>query len=110
MKIINLNRNIVQVDLNLDEYINEKYNTFKDVKDKIQRRMITGTSDYPKNRTGQLSASIKVKRDDLGAGISSDKVYAPFIEKNKNFFKETFDEESGKNKSVRLVQLKRYRK
>ena len=110
MKIINLNRNIVQVDLNLDEYINEKYNTFKNVKDKIQRKMITGNSDYPKNRTGQLSASIKVKRDDLGAGISSDKVYAPFVEKRKNFFHETFEEESGKNKNVRAVQMRSYRK
>ena len=110
MKMINLNRNFVQVELNVDDYINNKYNTFKDVKDTIQRRMITGSSDYPKNRTGELSASLKVSRDDRGAGITSDKIYAPFVERRKNFFHETYNEEVGKSKGVRAVQIKRYRK
>ena len=110
MKIINLNRNFVQLELNVDRYINNKYNTFRDVKDKIQRKMITGSSDYPKNRTGELSASIEISRDDHSAAITSDKVYAKYVEKNKNFFKETYEEEAGKNKSVRAVGIKSYRK
>ena len=110
MRVINLNRNFVQLELNVDNYINNKYNTFKDVKDTIQRRMITGSSDYPKNRTGELSASLKVSRDDHAAAITSDKVYAPYVERRKNFFQETYVDEVGKNKSVRAVQIKGYRK
>ena len=110
MRVVNLNHNFVQVDLKMDKFINTKYNTFKDVKNTIQRRMITGTMDYPKNRTGELSASLKVSRDDQGAGITSDKVYAPFVERRKNFFQETFVEENGKSKNVRALELRSYRK
>ena len=108
--MINLNRNFVQLEINTDNYINNKYIVFKDVKDTIQRRMVTGTMNYPKNRTGELSASIEINRADNEVAISSDKVYAPYVERRKNFFKETYEEEDGKNKGVRAVELKSYRK
>ena len=105
MRRINLNRNFVQFTIAEDKYLEHLHRRYKDVKGTIQRKMITGGGGYPKNDTGQLSASLNVYRNDNRVGINSKVEYAPIIEYRRKFFRETYDELT-KKKDYNVIQIR----
>ena len=101
---INLNRNFVQFSIEDDKYLEHLHRRYKDVKSTIQRKMILGSDGYPKNDTGELSASINVYRTDNKVGIRSNKEYAPIIERRRKFFNESYEQLS-KKKDYNVIQM-----
>ena len=105
MRRINLNRNFVQFTIAEDEYLEHMHRRYKDVKGTIQRKMVVGAEGYPKNDTGQLSASLNVYRNDNRVGIKTSVKYAPIIEHRRKFFRETYDDLT-KKKGYNVIQMK----
>ena len=106
MRIINLNRHFVQFTIEEDKYLEHLHRRYKDIKNNLQTKMITGGDGYPKNRTGTLSASIRTHRNDNEAGIETGVEYAKYVEARKKFFDEEYELVSQKKRDFNLLHIK----